>query len=253
MNEEQKDEFRQIVRELLPELLRDESIRKWVWLATNKTPPMQDFSPLAVFRISDKLFEIAAIETAKYVSENMVSAKILNSKEEQLKFSVSLAEKQGLFLEFGVADGNSVNIIAESIADRLVYGFDSFQGLPENWEFVPAGTFSTEGILPKVRDNVQLQDGLFEATLLEFLKTHKEPVSFLHIDSDLYSSARTVLFTLQEQIIQGTIIEFDEYFNYPNWKQHEYKAFQEFVHEFNVKYEYVAFNDNAFSVTVRIL
>ena len=50
--------------------------------------------------------------------------------------------------------------------------------------------------------------------------------SFLHIDSDLYSSARTVLFLLHEQIVSGTIIEFDEYFNYPNWKQHEYKAFQ---------------------------
>jgi len=94
---------------------------------------------------------------------------------------------------------------------------------------------------------------MFEDTLPEFIKHHKEPVSFLHIDSDIYSAARTVLFTLHEQIVSGTIIQFDEYFNYPGWKQHEYKAFQEFVAEFDLNYSYLGYNDNAFAVTVRII
>jgi hypothetical protein len=41
--------------------------------------------------------------------------------------------------------------------------------------------------------------------------------------------------------VPGTIILFDEYFNYPNWEVHEYKAFQEFVTKYGVKYRYLAF------------
>ena len=37
------------------------------------------------------------------------------------------------------------------------------------------------------------------------------------------------------------MILFDEYFNYPNWEQHEFKAFQEFVSARRVKYTYLAF------------
>jgi hypothetical protein len=41
--------------------------------------------------------------------------------------------------------------------------------------------------------------------------------------------------------MNGTVILFDEYFNYPNWERHEFKAFQEFVSERHVKYTYLAF------------
>jgi hypothetical protein len=42
-------------------------------------------------------------------------------------------------------------------------------------------------------------------------------------------------------MVPGTIILFDEYFNYPNWEQHEYKALQEFVKARGIAYRYLAF------------
>jgi len=61
-----------------------------------------------------------------------------------------------------------------------------------------------------------------------------------HIDCDLYSSTKTVFDWLKPRIRAGTIV-FDEYFNYPNWHQHEFKAFKEFVEECHVKYEYLGY------------
>jgi hypothetical protein len=58
---------------------------------------------------------------------------------------------------------------------------------------------------------------------------------------------------LKNQIASGTVIVFDEYFNYPNWQQHEYRAFQEFVKDFNIKYEYIAYCRRGYSVGVVIL
>jgi hypothetical protein len=46
---------------------------------------------------------------------------------------------------------------------------------------------------------------------------------------------------LAPRLANGTVILFDEYFNYPNWEQHEFKAFQEFVSARHVKYTYLAF------------
>ena len=67
----------------------------------------------------------------------------------------------------------------------------------------------------------------------------------MYIDSDLYSSAKTILEALTDRIVQGTIIVFDEYFNYPNWKNHEFKAFKQFTNKENVLYEYLAFTSKS--------
>jgi hypothetical protein len=57
-------------------------------------------------------------------------------KEDPLKFCLSnnLVPSTGLILEFGVFSGNSINIIADKFPLRTIYGFDSFEGLPEEWE-----------------------------------------------------------------------------------------------------------------------
>ena len=68
--------------------------------------------------------------------------------------------------------------------------------------------------------------GLFDDTLPSFAKTHTQPVSFLHVDCDLYSSTKAIFDILGDQIVEGTVIVFDEYFNYPGWQHHEFKAFQ---------------------------
>jgi hypothetical protein len=46
------------------------------------------------------------------------------------------------------------------------------------------------------------------------------------------------------------VIVFDEYFNYPNWQEHEFRAFQELVEECRVRYQYLGYA--RFQVAVKI-
>ena len=62
----------------------------------------------------------------------------------------------------------------------------------------------------------------------------------------------TVLTILAPRIVPGTVIVFDEYFNYPGWQEHEHKAFQEFVKEFRVDYKFLGFAKKGYSVGVQI-
>jgi hypothetical protein len=71
------------------------------------------------------------------------------------------------------------------------------------------------------------------------LAANPSPVSFLHIDCDLYSSTKTVLHYLGNRIRSGTVIVFDEYFNYVGWRNHEYKAFAEFIAASGLSYRYI--------------
>jgi hypothetical protein len=94
---------------------------------------------------------------------------------------------------------------------------------------------------------------MFDKSLPPFLEANKEPVSFLHVDCDLYGSTVTILELLGSRLQPGAIILFDEYFNYPRWQEHEHKAFQEFVARSGVEYEYVAYSVTGQQVAVRIL
>jgi len=172
----------------------------------------------------------------------MADAVIFWRLDEILKYCVRQAPADGLLLEFGVATGKSINSIAAAVSDRVVHGFDSFEGLPEDWSghVETRGSFSRKGQLPKVRSNVRLHKGWFRDTLKKFRDECPGPVAFLHIDCDLYSSTREVLQGLADRLRVGTVIEFDEYFNYPNWQQHEFRAWQEFVKEHGIEYRYLA-------------
>mgnify|MGYP000400761291 CR=1 FL=1 len=98
-----------------------------------------------------------------------------------------------LWLEFGVASGNTINYISKFTNDK-VYGFDSFEGLPEKWrDSFDKGAFNRNGDLPKVNSNVELIKGWFDETLPNFIKNHNKKVSFIHMDADLYSSTKCIL------------------------------------------------------------
>ena len=160
----------------------------------------------------------------------------------------------GMMMEFGCCEGLSVNFIAAAMPSHTIYGFDSFEGLPEEWfGSNRAGAFSRNGKIPPARKNVEYIKGWFEQSLPLFLEQHTDNCAFLHIDSDLYSSAKTILSLLKNRIVSGTIILFDEYFNYPGWQLHEYRAFQEFVEENNVKYEYISYTERGEEVAVKII
>jgi hypothetical protein len=151
-----------------------------------------------------------------------------------------------LWLEFGVFSGKSINYISK-FTDKIVYGFDSFCGLPEDWrDGYSKGMFDMKGNFPKVNDNVRLIAGWFDDTLEEFIKQNNKKVSFIHIDCDLYSSTKYVLNTLKKHIDENCIILFDELVNYPDYdgENGELRALYEFIEENNLKYEWIAMNGN---------
>ena len=149
-----------------------------------------------------------------------------------------------LWLEFGVASGKTINYISK-FTKNSVYGFDSFEGLPEKWrDGFDKGAFNNNGNLPRVNSNVVLVKGWFNLTLLDFIKTHNKKISFLHIDCDLYSSTKYILDTLKDYIDTDCIVVFDELVNYPGFDgdKGELKAFYEFINEYNVDYEWIGMN-----------
>jgi hypothetical protein len=163
--------------------------------------------------------------------------------------------KDGLYLEFGVYKGDSINHFAELTPDVTWHGFDSFEGLPEAWTLgAKAGAFSIGGNLPPVRGNVRLTKGFFEQTLPGFVAQHRsEKIALLHVDCDLYSSTVTILEQVGDMLVPGTIIIFDELINYHGWEEGEFKAFTEFVAARKLAFEYVAYNRTGGQVAVRIL
>ncbi|BCQ28602.1 hypothetical protein NK8_67920 (plasmid) [Caballeronia sp. NK8] len=180
-------------------------------------------------------------ETIDYVESNMLGVDSVASSYELLSKAISMIKGDGLICEFGVFSGKSINHIASKVTSE-VYGFDSFEGLPERWrDGFDRGFFKVDG-LPKVSKNVVLIKGWFDKTLPEFAKNYSKDVSFLHIDCDLYSSTKVIFENLGEKIKPGCIIVFDEYFNYPGWKEGEIKAFHEFLETHQLTYEYIGYN-----------
>jgi tetratricopeptide (TPR) repeat protein len=162
------------------------------------------------------------------------------------------AKREGLVLEFGVRRGTSLRHIA-SQAGQEVHGFDSFQGLPEAWRSDQPGLLTTQNQLPPVPANAHLHPGWFEDTLPDFLNRHSGPVRLVNIDSDIYTSARTVLFALAPRLVTGSVVVFDELIGNPSWKDDEFKALCEFVAAFKVQFEIFAVSPATKQVALRIL
>jgi Macrocin-O-methyltransferase (TylF) len=196
----------------------------------------------------------AAYESALYVDEHMGAARSLPDKFKLLEASLKEVDPSlgGLYCEFGVYKGTTINFIA-SVVKEEVHGFDSFEGLPEDWwGGFEKGTFKVQE-LPAVRDNVRLHKGWFSDSLPSFRKQYKEPMGFMHMDADLYSSTKDVFELLADRIIAGTVIQFDEFFNYPGWQNGEYRAFREFCEFRHVEFKYIGYCGADEQVAVKIL
>jgi hypothetical protein len=154
-------------------------------------------------------------------------------------------------LEFGVFEGRTISILRKSLDDSFkVFGFDSFEGLPEDWACEDGsiaghgvcrkGYFSTKGDVPKI-EGITFFKGWFEETIGNYIKIAK-PIGILHVDCDLYSSTKTVLYKLNDFIVPNTIIVFDEWVFNGSGSQHgnhEQKCFYEWVKDFNRQYEFI--------------
>jgi hypothetical protein len=198
----------------------------------------------------------AAITSSDFESEHLRNAAIFKSRRDL--FAACLEESKrvagGLNAEFGVYKGDSINMLAKIAPERTFWGFDSFEGLPEQWTIESKrGAFDVGGKLPAVRKNVSLVKGFYSETLPKFCVEHPAgTVAFLHVDCDLYSSTKEILENLGDRFRAGTVIVFDEYYNYPDWLWHEYKAWLEFVEERGVKFTYFGFIRIGTQVAVRV-
>jgi tetratricopeptide (TPR) repeat protein len=180
------------------------------------------------------------------------STPMTGSMIETFKIAMSAATNQGMVLEFGVRHGNSIRQLAE-LANQPIHGFDSFEGIPEDWHDEGRGSYSTKGVIPKVPSSVTLHQGWFDETLPSFLNQNFEPVRLINIDCDIYSSTKTVLDLLASRIQSGTVIIFDEYIGNQHWREDEFKAFQEAIKTYGWHYEYLSFSFFTKQVVIKII
>ena len=182
---------------------------------------------------------------------------IFLDKEEIRKYSVELSLKNidtenDFFLEFGVWKGESINQISKILIEKKIYGFDSFEGLNEDWlgtKGYSKGTFKTN--IPKVNDNVTLVKGRFNETIPKFINENKNMnIKFIHIDSDTYESTFLILKNLKKYFSKKTYLLFDDFYNFSGWKVGEFKALNENFSEDEITYK--CFCSNHTSVLVEI-
>lgn len=157
------------------------------------------------------------------------------------------------YLEFGVWQGAATREwcnLNDHPESRFV-GFDTFEGLPEDWEAGhPKGTFTTGGATPQIDDpRVSFVKGLFQNTLREFL-TDFRPRNRLviNVDCDLYSATLFVLGTLDRYFEPGTIIIFDDFYS----MNHETKAFIDYQRSFGRTWHALAKMPHCFKVAIEI-
>lgn len=224
-------------------------LKRWIKTAARK----------AAKRIAGDI-EIARIwqatqDSARFVNESMgQGARAFPKRNDLLAASLAAVDpelREALYCEFGVYRGESINFMAAR-TPFAVHGFDSFTGLPEPWNDLPRETFTLSSVLPRVRRNVVLHKGLFADTLPDFLRAHEGAIGFLHMDADLYNSTKCVFDLAGDRIVKGTVIQFDEYFNYPDWRNGEYRAFAEFCEATGTDFTYIGYVRDACQSAVRI-
>lgn len=161
-------------------------------------------------------------------------------KREQLFDMVgrAIASREVLYLEFGVHRGDATRYWSRLLSNPKsnLHGFDSFEGLPEDWTGVLAkGIFDVGGEVPKIDDpRVRFFKGWFEQTLPDYrFPAHEVLVAVL--DADLYSSTKTVLDTLEPFIEPGSYLYFDEFHH----RFDELRAFDEFIKRTGMKFSVV--------------
>jgi len=144
-----------------------------------------------------------------------------------------------VYLEFGVYRGASLRRWADASPNPAseFHGFDSFQGLPEDWDPVrKKGTFNTNGALPQFDDaRVFLHVGLFSETLPPFIPPRHDRL-IINVDADLYSSADCVLRRLEPHIRAGTVLLFDEFCD----RMHEMRAFEEYLDRTGARFQFLS-------------
>ena len=210
-------------------------------------------SPIGVY------YQNLSQECYNFFEQDMKKSAIFLKSNDIRKYSIFRAfnnsnTKENLFLEFGVYKGDSINLFGNFLSQhsREIYGFDSFEGLEEEWnmnDYNPIGRFSLNKKNPKVLKNVPLIKGKVQSTLENFLKDKKDKkIIFVHMDMDTYIPTKYALNKIKPFLQKGSVILFDEFYGFPNWQHHEYKAFSEEFKEND--YKYIAFCESEVAVEI---
>jgi hypothetical protein len=163
------------------------------------------------------------------------------SRDEVFRHIASdVADRQVLYLEFGVAEGASIRRWSELLRNpsSSLHGFDSFLGLPHDWslEGHRRGYFALGGQPPDVDDpRVRFFVGWFEDTLSAYEWPEHEVLLVL-MDADLYSSTSTALEYIKEKLVPGSYLYFDQFHH----RCDELRAFAELLDENPWSFELVA-------------
>lgn len=152
-----------------------------------------------------------------------------------------VGDAPGLRLEFGVWRGNSIKRCATSFPDQHWYGFDSFEGFPDDGRIDWQKPFKVIE-LPDTPDNVTLVKGYFSDTLDPFLSETPGPVAFVNVDCDIYSSTVDIFTALEkhDRLRPGVTIYFDELINYVDYMWNEALALFEMCERTGLGIEWIA-------------
>ena len=162
---------------------------------------------------------------------------------------IKLADKSRPFYEFGVWNGISFKYLINTF--KKGFGFDTFNGLPEDWHHEPKGSYSSFQGIPKV-DGGEFIIGKFEDTLENFFAKKRPKASLINFDADLYSSTLCALNHSNKVIDEKTILIFDEFLNNDHWEEDEYKALNEFCNKIGCSYDVIAISIFTKQVAVKL-
>jgi hypothetical protein len=210
--------------------------------------------------VEQRLYEQATTSSAAYVLENMLHAMPMRpgkftdrGRSELLEHALARLPEEGFCAEFGVFRGASLAFIAHRI-DRVIYGLDSFEGMPEPWGVAGApGAFGLGGVPPQIstpNDNFRLVQGMFSDSIPRLLDAVDGPAAFVHLDCRIYSSTRDALNGLADRLAPGAVLVFGQYFNYPGWQKEQARAFREFCEQHGRAYQYLAYATQGSAVAV---
>jgi len=191
-------------------------------------------------KIDEKIFN----KYFKKKYHNLKYAKVIKKKLDSLNFQLKTSEKKILLLsdlikaspaegdivECGVGNGFSLAVISK-ISKKKIYAFDSFEGFPSeisdkedknlskiltyskwNYKMMTIDLVKKNLIENGISENdldkrIIFKKGFFPKSFIGF----NSPISFLHLDVDLYNSYKDCLEFFYPKLIKGGIVTFDEY------------------------------------------
>ena len=151
----------------------------------------------------------------------------------------------GVAVEYGVGEGKSARVIAESMP---LFGFEGGVGLPEDWrDGFPKGSLAWE--IPEI-PNAFISVGMFDETVPRFDFAALGRIGLVHFDADLYSSTKDALAYVGPYLRPGCYVVFDEFHGYTGSEDHEFRAWKEFADESGIGWTVIGHGDEQWAIRI---